>query len=130
MSKLKVGDICLFNKDNEIPMSSDKIIYAKIIGKKFSIRGWQYMCCISDANGTIINTNPMSVIKKYLTKLHPGEVVVVRYPEDIPIINMQDVAIIKILNSKFGTNLNEDLQIQLAKLIIKLELFAKVINEY
>lgn len=129
-ARFKVGDICLFNKDNKIPMSGNRILYTKIMSKKLSIKGWLYMCCICDAEGIIVNENPMPVRKQYLTKLHPGEVVVVRYPEDIPIITVQDVSLIKGLNSIIGSKLDQGTQTQLAKLIVKLELFVKIINEY
>lgn len=128
----QVGEICIFNKDNIIPMSSDKIIYVRILERKFSpfLGGRYYMGKICDKDGNILNNTPMKIKEMYLTKINYGEVVVVRYPEDVPIINARDVALVRLMAEKSINQFEEYAQKDILKLISKLELFATVINEY
>lgn len=132
MPKFKVGEICIINKNNDIvPMSSDKIIYVKvkeIVRNIFFMR--IYRCQICDREGNILNETPLNCLAKHLHKLEDWQVVVVRYPEDIPIINEEDVKLIKLMNAKWGDQLSEHYQERITMLILKLELFSKVINEY
>ena len=128
----QVGEICIFNKDNIIPMSSDKIIYVRILERKFSpfLGGRYYIAKICDIEGNVLNNNAMKIKEIYLTKINYGEVVVVRYPEDVPIINARDVALVKLMAEKTMNQFEEYAQKDILKLISKLELFATVINEY
>ena len=128
----QVGEICIFNKDNIIPMSSDKIIYVRILERKFSpfLGGRYYIAKICDKDGKVLNNNAMKIKEIYLTKINYGEVVVVRYPEDVPIINARDVALVKLMAEKTINQFEEYAQKDILKLISKLELFATVINEY
>lgn len=128
----QVGEICIFNKDNIIPMSSDKIIYVRILERKFSpfLGGRYYIGKICDKGGNVLNNNAMKIKEIYLTKINYGEVVVVRYPEDVPIINARDVALVRLMAEKSMNQFEEYAQKDILKLISKLELFATVINEY
>ena len=85
---------------------------------------------ICDKDGNILNNTAMKIKEMYLTKINYGEVVVVRYPEDVPIINSRDVALVKLMAEKTMNQFEEYAQIDILKLISKLELFATVINEY
>jgi hypothetical protein len=132
--KLEVGDVCIFDKNNNLNLAGEKIAYVtiKAIKKGGLLNRDKYTVYISDKEGNCLNPEEMDVVGDLLTKLNPDEVVVFRYPEETPIINISEYNAMSRLYDKYmrhANDLDPD-KITLAKLMLKLELFVKVIHEY
>ena len=138
--EIRVNDICILDKDNSLKLAGESMTYAKVIKVHKGIFSNSYDVLICNKDGNPISSASLTFKEKQLTKLNPNEVVVIRYPEDVPIVKDYEVnALNKLymtfldeykLSSKLQSLFTERESIILAKLVVKLKLFSEIIHKY
>lgn len=136
MEELKVNDICVFDQDNLLKIASNQYNYCRIVRIEYHFLRNEYYIVFCDRDGNPTSTNEQKVSPSLLRKLNPNEVVVTRYPYDMPIVKSDEVMILaqmydKVLHDPYISNqMSETEKITMAKLIAKLQLFSAVIHQY
>lgn len=128
--KIKVGDICILDSNNEMNLSGTNMTYVKVVDKYLSLIGTQYKCVFCTKDGTLLSSEDATLVfhKSRLTKYH-GETVVIRYPKDTPIVKKEEVEALKQFYKEYKEAGMEDRPL-VEKLILKLELFSQIVHEY
>ena len=128
--KLKVGDICILDPDNNLNLSGNNMTYVKILDTYPSLLGTQYKCIFCTSDGVPLSAEDAAMVfsKHRLTKYH-GETVVIRYPKETPIVKKEEVEVLKQFYKEYKEAGMEDRPL-VEKLILKLELFAEIVHEY
>jgi hypothetical protein len=129
---IKKGDICIIDPDNKAKFAGKKIVYLKVI----KVRGifprrmaTGYMC---GPGGVIINENPLVINTFYLAKNNSNvPKIVIRHPEDTPIINNNECEVYKKILSKVALNEITQDELKAAQtLLYKLEFYKDIYTEY
>lgn len=133
MNKYNVGDVCIIDPENRLCISGKSIIYAKIL----KIKGfWIFKTanvCICDRQGNLRNEDPFDVFIHYLVPNGSrGDNVVIRYPENIPILTKEDFETYRKLYaiSINHSSWSEDFKNKCKILLEKIKFFSTIITEY
>lgn len=124
MSKLQVGDLCLFDILNKTAAAkTNGTIAVKIVKITHKLFRKTVYNCVSINNGNIIDCNKELLLKvnDIDTKEPP---VMIRFDEDSPIITDSDIKTVKDVISMTSTN--SDINIKLQILLIKLEYYGRI----
>ena len=128
---IRKGDVCIFDPKNKLNLSGKTMLFVKVV----DIHGiWPFRmadCLMCDPDGTIVNE---SLFNSRLNLLVPpgrtNPTYILRYHEDTPIITKQDVDLIVDVSNKIENQLDLATKNKLGLLIVKLNFFAKIINEF
>lgn len=126
---IEVGDICVFDKENNLNLSGESMNFVKITRKKRSIFGNKYYGVFCSKDGTTLSSSEMPIPVKKLSLYEKGQVVIIRYPSEVPIVKKEEVEILKSVYNNYLERGNDRI-LRIEKLILKLELFTTIIHEY
>ena len=126
---IQVGDICIFDKDNDMNLAGSAMNFVKITKKELGFFRYIYHGVFCNEEGTVVGNVEMQFPARFLTPYDSTKQVIVRYPKEVPIVNSTDVEALKAMYEKYLSQGNrKDTAVE--KLILKLELFSTIIHEY
>ena len=126
---IQVGDICIFDKDNDMNLAGSAMNFVKITKKELGFFRYIYHGVFCDEKGIVVGNVEMQFPARLLTPCDNTKQVIVRYPKDVPIVNRTEVEALKAMYEKYLSQGNrKDTAVE--KLILKLELFSTIIHEY
>ena len=126
---IQVGDICIFDKDNDMNLAGSAMNFVKITKKELGFFRYIYHGVFCNEEGTVVGDVEMQFPARLLTLYDSTKQVIVRYPKEVPIVNSTDVEALKAMYEKYLSQGNrKDTAVE--KLILKLELFSTIIHEY